>query len=595
MRNLKSLNKYQIRELLCRLQRRTPAQGVKSCLVSDPFLMTHAEAQHHLKNYDIPLHRNFDINSFRLKMSKSATHHITEILSHTRILPKILLETPQTVPLSIIDSTVAYYGPTTAIWFFERPSITRPFFDFTAELKNSLALRLSDFPHFAGSLHFTDHKQDGDHTQRYKRLAITYGQKTDPGVEFFVGKYEGSLESLIPSAAVRRGGNGCWDGTHVPVDDLIPSSTNLSLRDYESKDHSLPCIAIQATEFSCGGIAIAFRSSHAIADSISLVYFVNCWAKMNRDLQNQVFCPLPKPRPIFDPKLLDRAAAGDIDAPRPDPRLVNKALAMPMHRFDSWNQPAANGDSHSIPQEFDPASIELGDPPPKTGSDADVQISFCTLHFTHQEMENIWKAANTADAPVSHHDALCAHIWILINRSRGLENDEEDVHLNFTIGIRTRTSPKLPDTFLGSPTLIGDVAMKAREASDSLPKVASKIRSIIQQFTSENVSAVLHHRAFDETPQRYLHSSTGLRHAIQTSWMGNGMYDVDFGTKSRLRYGMAAMAMIDGFVQTMEAAPFETGETGSGKSDPGVDVAVRVAAKTMERLLADPLLRRYRD
>lgn len=437
-----------------------------------------------------------------------------------------------------------------------------------------------------------NHDPKGDHTQRYRRLAITYGAASDPGVEVRIASSEASLDELVPSAAARRAGDGVWDGTHIPVNCLIRDRKRLSLGDLESKVKDSPCVMIQITEFRCKGIALAVRASHAVADSISLLYFVNKWAETNRSMRNDN--SMLHYSPTFEPQLLDEQAAGDIDAPVADAGLLKKALALPLHRYDTWT--GRPGVSHNIPVEFDPSSVILGTPAPFSETDPRAEISCCVLHFTHQEIGRIWQATQLGmPGFVSRHDALCAHVWILINQARGLDTDPGQVHLDFTVGLRKRTRSLLPDNFLGSPLIIADVAMDSQDACNSIALVARKIRSTIDKFDEQSISAILHQRAFEDSPQRIFHSFTGFRHVIQTSWMKQGAYTVNFGFGAELRYAFAALSMLDGFLQTIESAPYDSREMlSAGSIDPGVDVAVRIEKKTMERLLVDPDLRKYR-
>ncbi|EJD34174.1 hypothetical protein AURDEDRAFT_131303 [Auricularia subglabra TFB-10046 SS5] len=77
----------------------------------------------------------------------------------------------------------------------------------------------------------------------------------------------------------------------------------------------------------------------------ALVTFARDWAAVN--LAMLAGAPAPILEPVFDPQQLDAAAAGDIDADAPDLDMVQKARALPLHRYDFWA-----GDASAAPAEL---------------------------------------------------------------------------------------------------------------------------------------------------------------------------------------------------------------------------------------------------
>ena len=78
-----------------------------------------------------------------------------------------------------------------------------------------------------------------------------------------------------------------------------------------------------------------------------------------------------------------------------------------------------------------------------------------------------------------------------------------------------------------------------------------------------------------------------------TTWARAGIYDVNFGLGSRIRYADGVMPNLDGCILIKEAPP-SSGEVLSGSrpswTDNGVDIRVHIRTDDMERLLKDPLL-----
>ena len=524
------------------------------------------------------------------------------IISQTRVFPGQRVTERTTEPLSVLDSAVVRFSTAAAVWYYDAPygnsertiGVLRP-----EQLRTSLELTLNWYPQWTGQLHWAIHLTDGDHTQRVGRLLLTYGTPEDPGVEFVVAESPVAIESFLPSAPERRR-EGLWDATHLSSLELLPS-TPLPLHNLD--EHvGLPGLMVQVTTFACGGTAIAIKFAHPLADAQTLACFARDWAAANRAMVNGM--PLPTPSPVFDPQCIDRAAAGDIDAPQVDPALLAKSRALPRHRYDWWAIP--DGSIPTIPEPLKAATDVLpADPMPWSEWDMQAPVSHCIIHFTPGEIQRIWDAAQIGgSSPVSRHDALLAHVWTLVNRARGLAEDDEPVHMNVTLGLRARVSPPLPDTFLGSPIVLGRLSMSGRDASsDSPAEVASRIRSTVNLFDREAVAALLHDMTHDLALPRIWNAFLGERNLIVTSWVHLGLYDVEFCGGARARYVEAVMPSLDGCLQVMEAVPrgaYHTGDEGGKGAAPrkrwyedGVDVSLHLATAAMERLVKDPLLRGY--
>jgi hypothetical protein len=309
------------------------------------------------------------------------------------------------------------------------------------------------------------------------------------------------------------------------------------------------------------------------------------------------------PLPCFNPSLLDKCGAGDIDASQPDLELVKTARALPCHRYDWWDFSASecpwDSTAATIPTALQENQVLLkedaGDPMPWKDWDLVLPVAHYIIHFSPAEIRAMWEAV-PMDLKATKHDALIAHVWSCINRARGMVNDEEKVHLDITLGLRLRVSPPVPEKFMGSPIILADVSLSGREASfgDSTA-VVKKIKSTMALFTSDNIAAHLHDKLHVASPQRIWQAFQGKRHIILTSWVHTGIHEVDFGDGQPV-YVEAIMPPCDGCVQVMEAAATLESDRREGKSswwESGVDVSVHLERGAMDRLLKEPLLRKY--
>ncbi|KAJ7167786.1 transferase family-domain-containing protein [Mycena filopes] len=492
-------------------------------------------------------------------------------------------------PLSILDASVGNFSAAAAAWAFDAPVLEQGVSALAPDhLKLSLVRTLNGYPQWAGQLQYTKYDAAGTHTSRSRRLEVVYGAPTDPGVEFVVASSDAALEAVFPSLEQRTSGLGVFDASSLVAVAFLPSSPDLA--SHSSGDFAgLPCLIVQVTTFKCGGVVIAVKSSHPLADAQTLTTFVNDWAAVNRALVQDL--PPPTLDPVFLPGALDQAASGDIDAPSPDPEILKIAHELPIHRYDWWasakGSPAP--DSSKIPPHL--ASIadtlELGPTLPWKEWDLQAPVSNYLLHFSAEELTRIWAAASSPGETISRFDALQAHVWAALIRARRPEGDDEAFHLNVTLGLRDRVVPPLGARSLGSPIVL---ARASATRTTALPQLARTIRGTLAPFTPARVGALLHEMAFDVDARRMWGGFIGRRNMIVTSWVRLGLYEVDFGA-GRPRFVHGVMPAMDGIMQVMEAGP-PTAAVGAWYRD-GASVSLMVATEVLERMVKDPAFRQY--
>ncbi|KAL4817914.1 hypothetical protein BDW67DRAFT_190120 [Aspergillus spinulosporus] len=522
--------------------------------------------------------------------------------------------TRTTVPLSILDAVVTNYVACAAVWFFDALSGSNKDghrqLDWLLTLEQSLAMTLSSFPHFAGTLSKITHVSDpanygsgdADHTKRYGRLHITFGTDKDPGVEFSTAHCGTTLNEIVPNPTQRKLSDlRAWD---------LSCSANAFLADekklpFIGGTSSSSPVSIQVTQFGCDGVAVGIRIAHPLADAQTLSIFMKRWS-----FEHSILFPgestsldgisIPKtepPNPVFSPQLLDSQAAGDIDALSPDGTILAKSRALPSSRYD-WFYPVSDGDpDRNLPSGIKRSMIKSpGNPMPKEDWDTALPVSHIKLHFSAQQTKKIWVAAGGSGLGVSRHDAIVAHVWSAINRARGLGSDERDVSLHYTFGLRKRLG--LPSGFMGSPILLTSIRMPGKDAANGSSSIsqkhdiATKIRNSISLYTLDNLKARLHDLCFEVAPQRLWEAYLGCRHIIFTSWAHLGLYEIDFGgLRGRPRFVEPCMPVLDGLLCLMEGRPGLKDEEGKRHwCDDGVDVAVSIATEAIERLRNDPEL-----
>ncbi|KAF1970375.1 hypothetical protein BU23DRAFT_211572 [Bimuria novae-zelandiae CBS 107.79] len=536
-----------------------------------------------------------------------------EVLSSTRVHPSTPQSTPTTTRLSIIDASVARFTPCGAIWFFPSPSLLpsspAPSIAFSpSALKASLAHTLTSYPQWTGHLHmipYVPNLPSRAYTQRYGRLGVHYGSPTDPGVAFVSAHISCTLASALPFHGPRENTTPTrklYNCDAMLREDVLLPRTPLA--GYTSPaSHDDVSVAVQVTQFTCGGAAVGVKIAHCLADATALSQFMRDWSAVHAALISN--SPLPEIHPVFEPWTLDQRATRDLDETVPDEEVLKAAYALPAHRYDWWASAEGSGfgpGAHAIPEVLreEPATREIaveGEKMPWGTYDVPAPVSHTLIHYTAAQLDKIGAAASTPgpedtrEVNISRHDALVAQIWTLINRARWPENGDASkaVHANITFGLRTRVSPPLSPSFLGSPLQIAKVTLPWSVASSStaLPSIASSIKRTLNVFTPAAIAAQIYAIAHELSPQRLWQAFLGREHMLVTSWAHTGLYTCDFGTGGAPQYVHPIMPLVDGCVQIIEGAPIGPITEGKKWYEDGVDVAIYLEREAMARLVKD--------
>lgn len=529
-----------------------------------------------------------------------------------RVLPETLAPAERAVPLSLLDATTAEFALTQAVWLFERPEHVTAGFNLAHHLKHSLQTTLTAYPQWCGRCKAvsTLSGPTGDktkdfppHARRFGRIYAHFGTSEDPGVEFVTATSSATLDILYPTS--RTESLRLWNGRDSDLRAFAPATTIHSTLQPNSPDENglrKPLLAIQLTQLSCGGFVLAAKSAHPMADITALVRLVKDWGTVSGAMLSGE--PVPRLSPIFEPGLLDSRAAGDINAGTPDAQILKQAMALPMHRYDWWAKGSVEGCPWptNFPAVFSSRPLEPAGPPiPWKTWDLSAPVSRCIIHITSEQVEYLYKEMRrdplVANSRASRHDAVLAHIWSCVVRARQQQDDNEPVHCDLVIG--ARPALQLGDNFIGSPGLMVNIEMTGKEtaAADkdkaALRQTVRRIRSTIGTVSDrEALAAHLHGLAFEKTPQRIWQAFLGSRHILVTTWARAGIYEVDFGLGSAVRYVDGVLSDMDGSVLIKEAPPTEKQVSGQKPSwtDDGVDISVALKAEDMKRLLRDPLL-----
>jgi hypothetical protein len=516
------------------------------------------------------------------------------ITGQKRVFPTTPNTEATTTALSILDATVAKFTSCSAIWFFDAdPAVNAREPDLFRTLEVSFSKTLSRWPHWAGQLRWALGTDRLSNPRLVGRPIVTYGGGKDIGVDWTIASCDATLDSIVPNRHARSTTDKIWMATNLPQELQAASKLAFSsLAEFEG----LPGVAVQLTSFKCGGWSVNVKLTHCLSDAQSLITFMHAWAAQSRKSESILS------QPVFDPEMLDQHA-GAIDQQWPESEMVARARRLPMHRFDWW---ASEADGYpdwalascqaTMPSYDVLKTLQLSPSTHAPWSTWNMAspIEHAQIRFTAAEVSRMKDAAmvslplQSSRQRISRLDSLLSHIWMLINRARGNVNSEDKVHLDLTLGVRTRLSPPLPSGFVGSPLMMTHVSKLGADASAGpIGQIAGEIRSTLTEFTPEAVSAHLHDAAYEVSPQRLWQGFLGSQHTMVTSWTQMKAYEVYFGhgaanVPQLARYVQGVMPRMDGLVQVMDV-----GDSGE------LDVSLILEREAMFRLLNDPELRTF--
>jgi Transferase family len=511
----------------------------------------------------------------------------------SRLFPTSQKEGPISVPLSIFDATCARFSPTGCIWIFDHYGETPEQQTLCRNLKTSFIATLDEFPQWAGQLQWSSFNPNGNHTERFHRLNLVYGSAQDPGVEWKTVYHPSRSSKDFAPLPSERASMTTWRGDEFVQSELL-SNTALALHDMKSYK-GLPAMTVQINLFCDDGYAVGVKLAHPLGDAQSLMVFVHRWASKSQCLHGYTDNPARMRSPVFNPQQLDAHALGDIDGSAIDPQLAAIARELPLDRYDCWESDApgylpsfrSTLEISMPPKRFlETVKLSPADSAPWLTWDLSRPVGYVQIHFTGEALDKLRSSAmseHNGSLRLSRLDILLAHVWSAVNRARGLVETSDDVCLNFTLSARTRVSPPLPDSWIGSPIFLTNIKRCASAVCmDSVASLASDIRNTIGLFTPEKLGAMLHDAAHEIAPHRLWQCFPGKRNLLVTSWLRSDVYLVDFeGRGMKPRYVHAVMPKVDGLVQVFDSAV----------GDGGMDVSLYLGREEVDKLVSDASFR----
>ncbi|KAJ1687504.1 hypothetical protein LUZ63_018894 [Rhynchospora breviuscula] len=270
----------------------------------------------------------------------------------------------------------------------------------------------------------------------------------------------------------------------------------------------LPLLMLQMTYLSCGSVVLGLAFNHCVVDAHSDFHFMQALTNIAKG--NSSIVPAPSIN-----RTLIRA--------RSPPLSPSKRQAY-----------AARTKSESLGH----TSKEISPPFVSTI----LKLSQCQINYLKSQCSS---NKSTDSAAVSTFQAVSAHIWKVFCVARGLAHDKES-RLIFSIGIRSRMSPPLPEYFFGNGCTSGEATARVSEVIGFIPE---RIREAIGQVDDAYIRAYIDDLEVADKDRVMNWIPMTESDILIASWLGMPCYDADFGYGkpvfvSRAETGLTGVAVL---------------------------------------------------
>ena len=368
-----------------------------------------------------------------------------------RVLDSVRLSLAQhppvsSLPLSVLDADRSVLDVSFRTVSFPRPA-GRP--------QKALAAALALFPHLAGSLRVSD------------------------GHVVFSGTGDDAVTLVIAAS----------DQSVADVDADSPESPLLDRLAPRDGDGGPAALALQATRFACGGVALGMRVAHALCDGAGSTKFLAAAARFARG-EAQVISPVWERRELL--------------GPRNPPRVVTP--------FDAV---LATDDD-----------VARRGPYGAAGDDGHERLARVCFHVSDARVEALRaQLAAVAGLKLTTFEVLAAFIWRARVKASGTSPDEV-VKMVYSMNISGLLDPPLPEGYWGNVCVPVYVSLAAgdlvgRPLAETVSLVKQSKRGVDEEYVRSYVD-------FQEL-RRGDGVTAGRGVSAFTDWRRLGHSEVDFG------------------------------------------------------------------
>ncbi|GJU83563.1 omega-hydroxypalmitate O-feruloyl transferase, partial [Tanacetum coccineum] len=265
-----------------------------------------------------------------------------------------------------------------------------------------------------------------------------------------------------------------------------------------------PVLVVQLTWLNDGGVAVGIGFSHCVCDGVGSVEFLNLFAKLSNGCLSRKTTSDLKPKPVWQRSLLDPTSFKEHNpslVSHPEFNRVNDYCKF-MTRF--------------TPDKLTPTSV--------------------TFHeWKINELKNsvTRSTRSTRTSQLTSFEVLSAHIWRTWAKALSLP-PSQTLKLLFSINIRDRVKPSLPNGYYGNAIVLGCAQTTVKELTENGLGYATELikeakNRVDDKFVKEVVNSVSLKGA------SCVPDSVGV--LILSQWSKLGLESVDFGIGRPVQVG----------------------------------------------------------
>ncbi|XP_058110329.1 alcohol acyltransferase 9 [Magnolia sinica] len=267
-----------------------------------------------------------------------------------------------------------------------------------------------------------------------------------------------------------------------------------------------PALIVQLTWLADGAAALAVGISHCICDGIGSGEFLNSWAELatgQRGLDEL------QPEPVWDRHLLEPMQAPHNLIPHPEFERVQDQCRFSTRLTKEPLVPTAIC--------FDRRHL--------------VELKKLASASEDEWVDSVGIPSRVSDFPYTSFEVLSAHVWRCWVRAMELP-ERQTVRLLFSIDIRRRVEPGLPEGYYGNGFVLGCAQATVKELDENgLGWAAGLVRSAKERVGDEYVRSVV------EMVSESRASPDLVGVLILSQWSRLGLERVDFGLGKPLHVG----------------------------------------------------------
>lgn len=220
-------------------------------------------------------------------------------------------------------------------------------------------------------------------------------------------------------------------------------------------------------------------------------------------------------------------------------------------------------------------------------------------HFSRYNLQELKVEASLGlgDSWISTYDAVLALLWKATTRARiflRYSDLKSKASLGHAVNMRHRIEPSLPDRYLGNAVVtqpVGSMTVDSILLDDSLPRLASAIRSSIKRVTPEYSADLLEWVAGLENDTRAQYNvidflGIDLVGSSWQDWSAYTRHDFGFGVPKALR---SSFQTFGNFAIFLPSRACQVG------GDEGLEVNLCLETASAGRLMDDELMLKYAE